>query len=427
MATRISIDDPSGFGRRPPGSGRASRRPRPAAERHRAGHRRPGRAGRRPHHRQPRDRASVPAAPTSAPTRPAIPTSMRTPRATTAAAMNATLARMLANPIDLVRGQPGAETLDTAVSAKAIDAYRKATPTGGGGRTSRSNPQGASDPMNAPFNHARAAHREPFAAYVCDETTAETMRPLAIEHGLVAGEGVPRRPAQRGPAIVGVGQPDGAVRRSVRIGRSAERHQRAGRSLRARHGRAGDRPGQRRAPVPRPDGQRDPGLPAEAAVARHAARVLCAGAGDAERAQAGRPGRRPAALLDRDHRRARRRRRDHARDLAGVDAGRQIGPPDRAARPRRAFRDRRARARPRAGPRPDRCDRKPEPDRRPVHRTRDGEGVGEAGRAVGRSADQFAGPDRRHRFLSVAGRDPRGVRIYDHRPAARRCWCNIRT
>lgn len=37
--------------------------------------------------------------------------------------------------------------------------------------------------MNAPFNHARAAHREPFAAYVCDETTAETIRPLAIEHG----------------------------------------------------------------------------------------------------------------------------------------------------------------------------------------------------------------------------------------------------
>jgi pilus assembly protein CpaE len=37
--------------------------------------------------------------------------------------------------------------------------------------------------MNAPFTHARAAHREPFAAYVCDETTAETMRPLAIEYG----------------------------------------------------------------------------------------------------------------------------------------------------------------------------------------------------------------------------------------------------
>lgn len=37
--------------------------------------------------------------------------------------------------------------------------------------------------MNAPFNPARAAHREPFAAYLCDETTAETLRPLATEHG----------------------------------------------------------------------------------------------------------------------------------------------------------------------------------------------------------------------------------------------------
>lgn len=37
--------------------------------------------------------------------------------------------------------------------------------------------------MNAPFNHARAAHREPFAAYVCDDTTAETLRPLAVELG----------------------------------------------------------------------------------------------------------------------------------------------------------------------------------------------------------------------------------------------------
>ncbi|MES2753221.1 MAG: pilus assembly protein CpaE [Pseudomonadota bacterium] len=37
--------------------------------------------------------------------------------------------------------------------------------------------------MNAPFNHARAAHREPFAAYICDDTTIETLRPLAIEHG----------------------------------------------------------------------------------------------------------------------------------------------------------------------------------------------------------------------------------------------------
>ncbi|MCR5871566.1 MULTISPECIES: pilus assembly protein CpaE [unclassified Sphingomonas] len=37
--------------------------------------------------------------------------------------------------------------------------------------------------MNAPFNPQRAAHREPFVAFVCDETTAETIRPIAIEQG----------------------------------------------------------------------------------------------------------------------------------------------------------------------------------------------------------------------------------------------------
>lgn len=37
--------------------------------------------------------------------------------------------------------------------------------------------------MNAPFNPPRAAHREPFVAFVCDEATAEALRPIAIEQG----------------------------------------------------------------------------------------------------------------------------------------------------------------------------------------------------------------------------------------------------
>ncbi len=37
--------------------------------------------------------------------------------------------------------------------------------------------------MNAPFNPARTAHREPFVAFVCDETTAEVLRPIAVELG----------------------------------------------------------------------------------------------------------------------------------------------------------------------------------------------------------------------------------------------------
>ena len=37
--------------------------------------------------------------------------------------------------------------------------------------------------MNAPFNPARTGHREPFVAFVCDELTAETLRPIAVELG----------------------------------------------------------------------------------------------------------------------------------------------------------------------------------------------------------------------------------------------------
>jgi pilus assembly protein CpaE len=37
--------------------------------------------------------------------------------------------------------------------------------------------------MNAPWNPARAGNREPFVAFVCDESTAETMRSIAVEQG----------------------------------------------------------------------------------------------------------------------------------------------------------------------------------------------------------------------------------------------------
>lgn len=48
-------------------------------------------------------------------------------------AVNSNLAAMVANPRDLVRGQVGSDTVDPAVSAKAIEAFRKSTPTGSGG------------------------------------------------------------------------------------------------------------------------------------------------------------------------------------------------------------------------------------------------------------------------------------------------------
>jgi len=37
--------------------------------------------------------------------------------------------------------------------------------------------------MNAPFNSARAALRDPFTAFVCDDSTADILRPVAVEHG----------------------------------------------------------------------------------------------------------------------------------------------------------------------------------------------------------------------------------------------------
>ncbi len=48
-------------------------------------------------------------------------------------ATNRNLAAMIANPADLVRGAPGTETTDAAVSFKAIDTYRKKAPSGAGG------------------------------------------------------------------------------------------------------------------------------------------------------------------------------------------------------------------------------------------------------------------------------------------------------
>ncbi|MGI4732642.1 MAG: CpaD family pilus assembly protein [Janthinobacterium lividum] len=50
-------------------------------------------------------------------------------------AINTNLAAMIADPSDLVRGQPGSGTTDPATSYRAIEAYRKAAPTGSGGAT----------------------------------------------------------------------------------------------------------------------------------------------------------------------------------------------------------------------------------------------------------------------------------------------------
>lgn len=50
-------------------------------------------------------------------------------------AINSNIAAMVASPADLVRGQTGNAITDQATSDRAIDIYRKAAPTGGGGTT----------------------------------------------------------------------------------------------------------------------------------------------------------------------------------------------------------------------------------------------------------------------------------------------------
>jgi pilus assembly protein CpaD len=57
-------------------------------------------------------------------------------------ATQANFAAMVADPLDLVRGQPGTETFDSKTSGRAIDLYRKATPTGGGGTIVKSESTG---------------------------------------------------------------------------------------------------------------------------------------------------------------------------------------------------------------------------------------------------------------------------------------------
>lgn len=58
-------------------------------------------------------------------------------------ATNSNIAAMVANPGDLVRGEPGTSTTDPATAARAVKALRDATPTGNGGTTIKSESPGS--------------------------------------------------------------------------------------------------------------------------------------------------------------------------------------------------------------------------------------------------------------------------------------------
>lgn len=59
-------------------------------------------------------------------------------------ATNRNLAAMVADPADLVRGEPGAPTSDPITSGKAVGALRSAAPSGAGGTTLKSESAGGS-------------------------------------------------------------------------------------------------------------------------------------------------------------------------------------------------------------------------------------------------------------------------------------------
>ena len=91
-----------------------------------------------------RMRASVPGCPDWSRERSAQPDTDNAASSNYGCAINGNLAAMVARPEDLVRGQPGAETVDPVTNLKAIDALRKATPSGGGGTTVKSESPGGS-------------------------------------------------------------------------------------------------------------------------------------------------------------------------------------------------------------------------------------------------------------------------------------------
>lgn len=78
-----------------------------------------------------RSRASVPGCPNwSVPSQPNLDNASMS---NLGCAVNANLATMVANPEDLVHGREGSPVGDSLTATKAVDTYRKATPTGSKG------------------------------------------------------------------------------------------------------------------------------------------------------------------------------------------------------------------------------------------------------------------------------------------------------
>ncbi len=233
--------------------------------------------------------------------------------------VNSNLAAMVANPEDLIHGRESGGIDRRAVRDQGHHLLPDCSADRREGAAGHQHQEEGrvSDERSfpGPGRAARSVHR--LRLRRCHRRHAP---PGCGRARLVAGEGQQGRPPQRGPVAVGVREPEHPVRGSQRIGRPAERHQRARGSLRAGHDRDRCRHRQRRAPLPRPRRQRHPRLSAQAVHRRSPPRHVRARPDD-HLGAARRSGGRQAPRDGRGHRRPRRRRRFDHRDLARLVDG----------------------------------------------------------------------------------------------------------
>jgi DNA-binding NtrC family response regulator len=221
--------------------------------------------------------------------------------------------------------------------------------------------------MNAPWKPATLGVRDPFVAYVCDDTTVETLRPVIAELGWAVEKickgglrnAVQTLSVSASPQILFVdlaesGDPLNDINSLAEVCEPGTVVIAAGQVNDVRLYRdllASGIQDYLLKPL-HPDMLRETFTQAQAMLSAP---------------QADRPDRRSPALRDRGHRCAGRCRCIDDRDFARLAALHQGEPDHGAARPRRPLRHGRARARPGARPRPDRRDREPEPHRRTFH------------------------------------------------------------
>ena len=258
---RISVDEGLWRRQRPRRRRPGRRRIWPAARRRRAGHRR----ARSRRARSGSSSAAPPRAFRAAPIGRRGQWRRRRAQNTSSnygCATNSNLAAMIADP-ERSRPRPGSGSgaARTGLAGRSGSIARRSRP--------------ASRALPAATHHGRQSDeraipcaapglRDPFTAFVCDEATAEMLRPIAVEHGW-SPEKVNKGGLRNAVQTLSVSaSPNILFVDLSELRRSAERHQRARRSLRAGHGGDRRRPGQRRAPLSRSRRQRHPGLSAEA-------------------------------------------------------------------------------------------------------------------------------------------------------------------